>query len=52
MGHGQGQLFLSAYGLLQLTDMAKVYPVDKAVLDRTAKWLFAQQAQDGSWTSR
>ena len=51
MGHGQGQLFLSAYGLLQLTDMAKVYPVDKAVLDRTAKWLFAQQAQDGSWAS-
>jgi hypothetical protein len=51
MGHGQGQLFLSAYGLLQLTDMAKVYPVDKAVMDRTAKWLFAQQAQDGSWAS-
>ena len=51
MGHGQGQLFLSAYGLLQLTDMAKVYPVDPAVLDRTAKWLFAQQAQDGSWVS-
>ena len=50
-GKGKGVIFLSAYGLLQLTDMAKVYPVDKAVLDRTAKWLFAQQAQDGSWAS-
>lgn len=48
-GGGQGQVFLSAYGLLQLTDMAKVYPVDKAVLDRTARWLFSQQAGDGSW---
>jgi len=52
MGHGQGDLFLSAYGLLQLTDMAKVYPVDPAVLDRTAKWLLSQQSQDGAWNSR
>jgi hypothetical protein len=51
-GHGQGDLFLSAYGLLQLTDMAKVYPVDKAVIDRTTKWLLSQQASDGSWTSK
>jgi hypothetical protein len=36
-GKGQGDIFLSAYGLLQLTDMAKVYPVDKAALDRTSK---------------
>ena len=51
-GHGKGDLFLSAYGLLQLTDMAKVYPVDRAVIDRTVKWLVAQQSSDGSWTSR
>ena len=52
MGHGPGDLFLSAYGLLQLTDMAKVYPVDPAVLDRTTKWLLSQQSQGGAWNSR
>jgi len=52
MGRGQGDLFLSAYGLLQLTDMAKVYPVDPAVLNRTTRWLVAQQSNDGSWTSK
>lgn len=51
-GKSKGDIFLSAYGLLQLTDMAKVYPVDKAVLDRTAKWLFSQQGSDGSWSSK
>ena len=51
-GKGKGDLFLSAYGLLQLTDMAKVHPVDPAILDRTARWLIAQQSSDGSWTSR
>ena len=51
-GGGQANTFLSAYGLLQLTDMAKVYPVDQAALERTAKWLLAQQAADGSWSSQ
>ena len=51
-GKGKGDIFLSAYGLLQLTDMAKVYPVDKAALDRTSKWLLAQQGSDGSWSSK
>jgi hypothetical protein len=30
--------------------MARVYPVDPAVLDRTRSWLFKQQAADGCWT--
>src|SRR5512136_2897129 len=51
-GKSKGDIFLSAYGLLQLTDMAKVYPVDQAVIDRTAKWLFSQQGSDGSWSSK
>ena len=50
-GRGTGHVFLSAYGLLQLTDMAKVYPVDEAALERTARWLLARQAGDGSWSS-
>ncbi len=51
-GGGSGDTFLSAYGLLQLADMARVYPVDPAVIERTVAWLLAQQAGDGSWNSR
>ena len=51
-GRGKGDIFLSAYGLMQLNDMARVHPVDKAVPERTAKWLLGQQSGDGSWTSR
>jgi hypothetical protein len=31
--------------------MAKVYPIDKGVIDRTQKWLLKQQAQDGTWSN-
>jgi len=51
-GGGQADTFLSAYGLLQLSDMAHVYPVDPKVAERTAQWLLAQQEADGSWRSR
>ena len=29
--------------------MAKVYPVDEALIERTAQWLLAQQQPDGTW---
>jgi len=41
--------FLTAYGLMEFTDMAKVYPVDDALIQRTAEWLLAQQKADGTW---
>lgn len=44
-------LFLSAYGLMEISDMAEVYPVDEAMIERTARWLVSQQAGDGSWSS-
>ncbi len=44
-------LFLSAYGLMEISDMAEVYPVDEAMIERTARWLVKQQAGDGSWSS-
>jgi hypothetical protein len=37
---------LTAYGLLQFRDMAKVHPVDAAMLERTTKYLLSQR--DGS----
>jgi hypothetical protein len=39
----------TAYGLMEFADMAKVYPVDHAVVERTARWLLSQQGADGSW---
>jgi uncharacterized protein YfaS (alpha-2-macroglobulin family) len=50
-GDPPARLFLSAYGLMEISDMAKVYPVDEAMIERTARWLVQQQAGDGSWSS-
>ena len=44
--------FLTAYGLMEFTDMAAVYPVDEAMIERTARWLVAQQQADGSWADQ
>ncbi|MCK4472387.1 MAG: hypothetical protein KAW49_11455, partial [Anaerolineae bacterium] len=44
--------FLTAYGLMEFSDMAKVYPVDEALIERTAQWLLNQQGSDGTWTDQ
>src|SRR5207302_10617170 len=48
-GNGEPLVWLSAYGLQEFNDMAKVYPSDKGVIDRTQAWLLKQQAADGTW---
>jgi len=40
---------LTAYGLMEFQDMAKVHDVDPAVIRRTRDWLFSQQREDGTW---
>jgi hypothetical protein len=45
-GADPGHEALTAYGLLEFRDMAKVHDVDRALLDRTANWLLARR--DGS----
>ena len=40
---------LTAYGLMEFSDMAKVYDVDPKVIERTRQWLFSRQQRDGSW---
>jgi hypothetical protein len=48
-GNPPARPFLTAFGLMEFNDMAKVYPVDEALLERTAQWLLAQQQADGTW---
>jgi uncharacterized protein YfaS (alpha-2-macroglobulin family) len=40
---------LTAYGLMEFTDMARVHDVDPSLLQRTRQWLLGQQRPDGSW---
>src|SRR5437867_2081479 len=49
-GSGEPLVWLSAYGLQEFNDMAKVYPIDKGVLTRTQAWLLKQRAADGTWS--
>ena len=47
---GKPYLSVTAFGLMEFADMAKVHTVDEAMLARTRTWLVGQQAADGSWT--
>ncbi len=40
---------LTAYGLLEFTDMSQVAYVDPALLDRTANYLYSRQQSNGAW---
>lgn len=49
-GNEPANKILTAYGLMEFSDMSKVHEVDQRIIDRTAKWLKDQQNQDGSWS--
>ena len=40
---------LTAYGLMEFADMARVHEVDPKLIARTRRWLFSKQRPDGSW---
>jgi len=48
-GQAPANKILTAYGLMEFSDMAKVYDVDPNVIRRTQQWLAQQQQSDGSW---
>jgi uncharacterized protein YfaS (alpha-2-macroglobulin family) len=48
--NGRPAVWLTAYALRLLIDLAAVHPVDGRVIDRTRAWLLAQQGADGSWS--
>jgi len=42
---------LTAYGLLEFSDMGKVHEVDPKVIARTQGWLASRQQADGTWSA-
>ncbi len=48
-GREPAHTVLTAYGLLEFSDMARVFEVDPAVIRRTRDWLYSKQSGDGSW---
>lgn len=42
-------VILSAMGVLEFSDMARVIEVDPAVIQRTSDWVVGDQKADGSW---
>ncbi|HEY3451973.1 MAG TPA: hypothetical protein VGK67_36780 [Myxococcales bacterium] len=50
-GRAPANRVLTAYGLLEFSDMKQAFPMDEALLERTQRWLVGQQAADGSWAT-
>jgi hypothetical protein len=50
-GNGEPLIWLSAYGLQEFSDMARVYPVDRGVIDRTQAFLMKKRDKDGTWSN-
>ena len=48
-GNAPANKILTAYGLMEFSDMAQVHDVDPKVIQRTQEWLANEQQTDGSW---
>jgi hypothetical protein len=48
-GQAPANKILTAYGLMEFSDMSKVHDVDSRLIQRTQEWLASQQQPDGSW---
>jgi uncharacterized protein YfaS (alpha-2-macroglobulin family) len=48
-GRAPANKILTAYGLMEFSDMSKVHDVDAKLIERTQRWLASQQQADGSW---
>jgi uncharacterized protein YfaS (alpha-2-macroglobulin family) len=46
---GEPQTVLTAYGIFEMSDMNKVYPIDTSVIARAVDWILKRQNRDGSW---
>ena len=48
-GNDPANKILTAYGLMEFSDMSRVHEVDPRVIERTQAWLASQQQPDGSF---
>jgi uncharacterized protein YfaS (alpha-2-macroglobulin family) len=48
-GSAPANKILTAYGLMEFSDMSRVHDVDGRLIERTQQWLAGQQQADGSW---
>jgi uncharacterized protein YfaS (alpha-2-macroglobulin family) len=48
-GNAPAHQVLTAYGLMEFSDMSRVYAVDPNVIHRTQEWLASRQQPDGTW---
>jgi hypothetical protein len=48
-GQAPANKILTAYGLMEFSDMSKVYDLDPNLILRTQQWLAGQQQSNGSW---
>jgi uncharacterized protein YfaS (alpha-2-macroglobulin family) len=48
-GQAPASRMLSAYGLMEFTDLGKVDELDERIIERTRNWLAGQQQHDGNW---
>ena len=48
-GEAPANQVLTAYGLEEFHDMARVFPIDPHVIERTRRWLLSRQRPDGSF---
>lgn len=51
-GRSPANVELTAYAILQFTDMQRVHDVEPTVLPEARAWLAKQQNADGSWSAR
>jgi uncharacterized protein YfaS (alpha-2-macroglobulin family) len=48
-GNAPANKILTAYGLMEFSDMSKIHDVDPKLIARTQQWLAGQQQADGRW---
>ena len=49
-GEPPADVILTAYGLMEFCDMARVHEIDQNLIDRTRTWLLKQQEEDGTFS--
>ena len=48
-GHAPSETVLTAYGLMEMSDLSKVYNVDESVIKKMTEYLYGKQNENGSF---